>query len=157
MTSPTPEEFEKIKTEAESYYRTIDSAHSPYFGGPVSFNAKGLDHLKFKEWDKARSVDDQCRRLRLINLAPEVMKLSRTVQGISYVEKFERRKTNSRWEKIMIQATYFEFIAVLKNVRVRVIIKQLTGGQPYFWSIMPFWREGANGRRKMSYGNPETD
>lgn len=52
---------------------------------------------------------------------------------------------------------FYEFIAVLDKVRVRVIIKQVANGPKYFWSIIPFWKNGQNGRRKLHYGSPEED
>jgi hypothetical protein len=54
--------------------------------------------------------------------------------------------------------TYYEFIAVLKRNRVRIIVKQVENGQKYFWSIVPFW--GMNEEtmtRILHNGMPEED
>lgn len=88
--------FEKIKEEAERFYYLIKEIRCPYFKEAIKFNVKGLGHLKFKEWNKARIIEDQYRRFKLINLAPEVIKLSHTLQGFTGVNKLERRKINSR-------------------------------------------------------------
>jgi len=48
-------EFEKIRDQAEEFYKTIGQIYCPYFGAPVAFNAKGLRHLKFKSDQQARS------------------------------------------------------------------------------------------------------
>ncbi|HXK37051.1 MAG TPA: hypothetical protein VJ553_05725 [Candidatus Paceibacterota bacterium] len=157
MATPSFEQFAEIKAEAETFYAGIGAVYSPYLKKSVAFNAKGLDHLKLKEWNKARSIDDQCRRLRIIQYAPLIVQASHTVQGLSYVDRFERRQTNSRWERVMMRIVYYEFIAVLQNIRIRCIVKELPGGQPFFWSIMPYWRTDGNGRRRFTYGNPEID
>jgi hypothetical protein len=36
--------------------------------------------------------------------------------------------------------TYYEFVAVVDKVRIKVIVKELTGGERFFWSIIPFWK-----------------
>ena len=44
----TSEEFEKLKQTVETLYKSIiDGVSCPYFGEKISFNAKGLEHLKF--------------------------------------------------------------------------------------------------------------
>ena len=86
------------------------------------------------------------------------MKLSKTVQGIWHTKRFEIQKTHRRWEKVLKDVSFYEFIAVLENVRVKVIVKEVFGGEKHFWSIIPFWRiDKENSRRILFSGNPETD
>ena len=131
--------FIKIRDEAENFYKTIGFVYCPYFGEKIAFNAKGLKHLKFKSDRQARPYTEQYPRLKLLHLAPEVLKKSHTVQGIWKVKRFEAQKTNKRWEHVLKDVTYYEFIAVLKNVRVKVIVKEVWGGEKHFWSVIPFW------------------
>jgi hypothetical protein len=152
------EKFNRARKEAEEYYESIGSVWCPYFEEDVHFNVKGLRHLKFKDWGKPRGKQDQYVRFKLIHLAPEVVRLSRTVQGILKTRGFERQKTNSRWENILKEVAYYEFIAVVQNVRVRVIVKEVVGGAKLFWSIIPFWRKHPNGNRRLLHtGKPEID
>ena len=153
----TNEQFQKTKNKSEELYKSLKEVTCPYFKEKVTFNAKGLEHLKFKKKNHARSHNDQYIRLRLLYLAPEVLKLSRTVQGISERKVFELNRSNNRNEHILVNATYYEFIAVLNNIRVRVVVKQIDTGPKYFWSIIPHWKISNNGNRKMNYGNPEED
>jgi len=130
----------------------------PYLNEKIAFNAKGIRHLKFKSDQVARPPMEQYVRLRLIFLAPEVLKLSRTVQGISEIKKLESQKINSRWEKQMEKVIYYEFIAVLEGVRVKVIVKHIEGGEKHFWSIIPFWKlDKIHNKRILHSGNPEAD
>jgi hypothetical protein len=41
---------------------------------------------------------------------------------------------------------------------VRVIIKEVKGGQKYFWSIIPFWKVNKQQKKRVLIsGNPECD
>ncbi len=151
-------DFQRVRKDAESFYATIKSVRCPYFGEEISFNAKGMRHLKFKSDKRARSHKDQYSRLKLIRYAPEVLKLSKTVQGIWSVRRFEKQKINSRWDRVMKDVIYYEFIAVLDSVRVKVIVKEVAGGEKHFWSIIPFWGiDKSTYRRILHSGDPEHD
>lgn len=134
------EKFKKIKDEAEIFYKKIGKVHCPYLKDDVYFNSKGLEHLKFKERNKARSSQDQYVRLRLIKLAPEIIRSSHTLQEFYETKRFEQQNINSRWENRMIAVTYYGFIAIINNARIKIIIKEVFGGNKFFWSLIPFWR-----------------
>lgn len=152
------EDFEKVKEEAEKFYATIGEVYCPYFDGKIAFNAKGLRHLKFKSNEQARSSQDQYARLKLIHFAPESLRQSKLVQGIWRTRLFEAQKTSGQWKHIMKDVVFFEFIAVIKNVRIKVIVKEVLGGEKYFWSVIPFWGiDKENQKRILHSGNPEDD
>lgn len=151
-------DFEKVKLEAEKFYDLLELVKCPYFNEEIVFNAKGLRHLKFKSDQKARSHKDQYSRLKLLYLVPEILKKSHTVQGIWKIKKFEEQKTNSRWERILKDVIYYEFIAVLENIRIKVIVKEILGGEKHFWSVIPFWGiDKNNSKRILHSSNPEYD
>ena len=152
------EKFESLKESTELLYKSIGEVQCPYFGEKISFNAQGLEHIKFRGRNRARNREDQYVRLRYLKLAPEVVKRSHTIQGISSMRKIERQRTNSRWELVMCQVDYYEFIAVLEEVRMRIIIKSVNGSSKYFWSIIPFWRIDKDTKKRLLHnGNPEED
>ena len=45
----TEQQFNEIKQKGENFYKTIDQVYCPYFKEKISFNAQGLEHLKFKQ------------------------------------------------------------------------------------------------------------
>jgi len=153
------EKFDKAKKEAENLYKSIGEVYCPYFKEKISFNAKGLEHIKFINRGQSRSHQDQYIRFRLILLAPQIIQNSHTLQGISKRNSFEFMNANSRWKTIMKSATYYEFVAVINGYRVRVILKEVEGGDgKYFWSIIPFWKmDKITGKRIMCSGKPELD
>lgn len=142
---------------AEDLYRNLSDVYCPYFKEKVTFNAKGLEHLKFKKKNHARSQSDQYIRFKILKYASEVIKQTRTIQGISEEKIFELNRNNHKNESVLVDAMFYEFIAVLDKVRVRVIIKQVNNGPKYFWSIIPFWKNSHNEKRILHYGSPEED
>src|SRR3989344_417689 len=124
------------------------------------FNFKdSIDFEAVREKDEvARPREDQYSRLKLVHLAPEVLKLSKTVQGIWNTQCFETQKTNSRWKRSLKNVTFYEFMAVLNNVRVKVIVKEVLGGEKHFWSVIPFWGiDKDKSKRVLHSGDPEND
>ena len=152
------EEFEKVKSNGESFYKSIGEIYCPYFKEKIAFNAQGLEHLKYKYRGKSRLEQDQYMRFKLINLAPEVLKISSSLQGIWETQKFEYIKMHSRLDKILKNVTYYEFTAIIKRNRVKIIIKQVENGKRIFWSIIPFWGMNRETMTRIFHdGNPEED
>jgi hypothetical protein len=54
---------------------------------------------------------------------------------------------------------YYGFIAILEKVRIKVIIKEVEGGNKFFWSIIPFWKvrkENNQTQKILHKGDPES-
>ncbi len=154
----TEQQLKDAKDRGEELYKSLDEVYRQYFKEKISFGAQGLEHLKFKRREKARLDKDQYMRFKLLHLAPGILKLSHTIQGILETNKFERVRLHSRTETILKPVTYYEFIAVMKRNRVRIIIKQIDGGQKFFWSIVPFWGMNTETMNRILHeGVPEED
>jgi hypothetical protein len=153
----TNTEFMEVQRRAEEQYRSLGMIRCPYFQDNVHFNARGFEHLRRKSWNRGRERRDQFMRLKHLARAPEIIRLSRTVQGIEQTHEWERRHKHGQWEKILVAVTYFEFVAVIEEKRFKVIVKQLPSGQRIFWSLIPFWRQNEQGRRILHDGDPAQD
>ena len=151
--------FEKIKTSAEEYYKAVDSVFCPYLNETVAFNAKGIKHIKFKAEGRARSRSDQFMRLKHIRFAQRILEKSRTLQEYKETKVFEEVKTNKRKERVLQEATYYGFTAIINDSgslkRLKIIVKQVGNGDKYFWSIIPFWT--SNKSLKVHSGDLEED
>jgi len=134
------EQFQKIKQEAEDFYTTVNSIFCPYFNLKVNFNAKGLDHIKMKAWNKTRLASDQYLRFKFLKLVPGVLKVAGTLQEFHETKNFERIKGTGKWQSIMKPVEYYGFVAIINKVKIKIIVKKVEGGQPHFWSIIPFWK-----------------
>ncbi len=50
-------------------------------------------------------------------------------------------KRNSRRERILVPVKYYGFVAIIKfKVKIKIIVKEIESGQPFFWSVIPFWK-----------------
>ena len=143
----------KSKKEAEDFYKTIGEIKCPYFKEKIAFNTKGLKHLKFKSNQRARTKTDQYSRLKLLHLVPQVLEKSHTLQGIWQTKKFEEQKTNGEWKYVMKDITYYEFVAVLNNIRLKIIIKKVVDGKKHFLSVIPFWGIDKKTGKRILHGN----
>lgn len=152
--------LEHAKNSAEKYYKEIGEVYCPYFREKIIFNAHGLEHLKFKGRNKARSNTDQYMRLKLLKLAPSIIQKSHTLQEQYECKRFERLKIGSKWETMMVEVTYYAFIAIVNGARMKVVVKQIGDRSKFFWSLVPFWRTNQknSGIKKVFHsGNLEED
>ena len=154
-----PDDFNKIKETSEQLYSTLGEVWCPFLKQKIIFNAKGKEHIKFKNKHRARLVYDQYIRFKLLKFAPFVIQDSNTLQGINETKIFELNRSNQRNEYILADVTYYEFIAVIeRRIRIKIIIKQINNTQPYFWSIIPFWKQIKKyNKRKLYEGDSETE
>jgi hypothetical protein len=154
----TDEQFDTVKQSAEELYKILGEVYCPYLKEKVSFNAQGLEHLSFKKRNVMRPIRDQFMRFKLFHFAPQILTLSHTLQGVSRRMNFEWMRINSRNECVLKPVLYYEFIAVLEEKRMRIVVKQIEASQKLFWSIIPFWTRGKlMDTRTLSYGDPELD
>ena len=153
----TDQEFAETLRETQEIYRTLGQIRCPYFQDSIHFNSQGLEHLRRKSWNRGRDRRDQFMRLKHLARAPEILRLSRTVQGIEETHEWQRRHKHGQWEKVLVPVTYYEFMAVLEGRRFKVIVKQAPGGERIFWSLIPFWRQSEQGRRVLHDGDPALD
>lgn len=157
-----PEElFIKTKQFAEEIYNSTNEVFCPYLKENIRFNASGLEHIKFSSHDKARVRFEQYTRLKLFYLVPEILKKSHTVQGVYDGQEWERERRHGKWQKILKDVKYYEFVAVIGRARIKIIVRKLgEKGSHTFWSIIPFWKMvEINGkpRRVLHDGNLQED
>lgn len=154
----TDEQFKEVKEKGEEFYKSLGEVYCPYFKEKIAFNAQGLEHLRYKHRGKSRLEQDQYMRFKLVYLAPEVIKISSSLQGIWETKKFEHIKVHSRLDKIFKNVTFYEFIAIIKRNRIKIIVKQVESGKKFFWSIIPFWGMNKETMTRVFHdGNPDED
>ena len=137
--------FARIKSKAEEEYGKVESVHCPYFDEAVKFNAKGLDHIKFKGWGKSRNKKDLYARLKFLPLVPRILKTTTTLQGFLMTETLVRKKNFGSWGDVFNRVYFYEFIYVHKEkMRLKVIVRKDGDGEHYFYSVIPFWKMNAD-------------
>lgn len=158
-----PIKLERAKTDAKIVYASRSKISCPYLHEQVHFNNEGFEHLLTRTWNRGRSSVEQYTRLRLLPKAIEVIEKSHLIQEYKQSQTIIRINSNSSWSKRLKQVIYYVFVAVYpqSGLRIKVIVKQIEGGKPFFWSVYPSWRvekDGAGNDRKIFYsGNLEED
>lgn len=151
--------FEKVRIKAEEIYKSIGKVFCPFLKDSVSFNAKGLEHLKFKSKRKTRDRADAYIRLKNIHMAPKILQTSHTLQELKKANVMVEVKTNTREEVIMKPVIYYGFVAIIQDgdmkKRMKVVVKEIQDGEKHFWSIIPAWRN--NKELRLFTGDPEED
>lgn len=135
----TYQDFQEIKEKGEKFYKSVNDVYCPYFKEKISFGASGLEHLSFKDRGVVRAMQDQYMRFKLIHLAPEIIRLSHTLQGTRETKCFERIRMHNRTDTVLKLVTYYEFIAIIKRNRIKIVVKQIENGNKFFLSIVPSW------------------
>lgn len=136
-------DHDALRTSAEKMYKNIGSVYCPYFKADVTFGAEGFEHLLFKTRRHPRDDLDRVMRLKFLHYAPEIVKITRTLQGVREGMSFERIRRSKRNETVLVRVTYYEFIAIFSGRRFKVVIKQIENGQRFFWSFMPLFGFGS--------------
>ena len=152
--------FEQVRKTAEGNYKSIGKVKCPYLDDDVHFNAEGFEHILYKKWDTPRSKQEQYTRLKLLPLAVKVISQSHTLQEYNENKTFIRVQSNSKWNKELKLLRYYIFMAIINNVLVKVVVREIEGRNKNFYSIIPKWRtEVKTGERKriLYTGNPEED
>ena len=149
------EKFNKLRQQAEKDYEAIGKIKCPYLKDDIHFNSVGFQHLLFKSWNRTRSEVEQYNRLKLLPLAIEVISKSNTLQEYDERKEFVRQKTNSRWCKTLKLVRYYAFVAVIrdKEIRIKIIVKEIEGGAKIFYSLYPLFRvvKDSFGRNKKVF------
>ncbi len=109
-------------------YKAVGSVYCPFFENDIPFNAKALNHIFFKGSRSERLFEDCQTRMRLFKRAVKLLKNVSTVSG--YFCDTRHPKT----------VEYWEFIGVMDNRRIAVVVRKEGNGNPHFWSVIPKWK-----------------
>lgn len=132
--------YKKIRENAHNFYRKIGAIRCPALKNDlVHFTAEGFNHLIYKKKRRERNKSDQVTKFKLLPQAKTIIEISTTCQeydeGLIGVEK-------KKFKKIVHETTtvrYWGLVAIIKNFRVKVIVRQIGNGQKHFWSVIPAW------------------
>ncbi|MEK7095228.1 MAG: hypothetical protein AAB917_01045 [Patescibacteria group bacterium] len=125
----------------EKIYKDIGKVYCPYFKDYINFTRVGFEHLNFKNKYRARPAKDRNMRFKLLPLAVQILSLSHTLQNISSRNRFEERTVNNRRETALMLVIYYEFIAIISQKRMKIIIKQIESRDKIFLSVIPFFKQ----------------
>lgn len=114
-------EYTQVKVEYESFKKV----YCPFVKEEISFNSKGFRHLLYKNGQRKRSEIEVAERFNFIKNAKDILSVTTTLQ-----EKEIRD----------ICITFYAFIAIIKEVKLKVVIKKEGDkGSWYFYSVIPHY------------------
>jgi len=134
------EPLKNIRESAEKGYKDMKEIHCPYFKEKVTFTSEGFNHIRYRKSRNERHYSVQKMRYKLLPLASEVLRNSKTLQEHEIQKNFIEVKRNKKREKIMKEVHFYGFIAIVKDWKVKVIVRQVGEGKKHFWSIIPNWK-----------------
>lgn len=131
-----------LKEKAKEKYSQIGEVSCPAFPDEtIVFNAKGFNHIFYKGARSGRRKDSIAVRVRLLDRAAELLEISTIFQeedSYKGVHKGKRKKYH-----------FWAFEGVIRNRRIKVIIRQVGEGKKHFWSVIPSWRKSRFGIRNI--------
>ncbi len=135
-----PKDYQVARKEAEELYATFGKVHCPALGNePVHFTSEGFNHLVYKTAQKPRDEKVQIMKFELLGRTKFIIEASTTFQ--EYEESFEymARDKHGQMVKENFLVRCWGFVAVIKNFRVKVVVRQVGNGNKHFYSVIPAW------------------
>jgi len=141
-----------LREKAKNFYHTVKAVYCPYFGEDVIFRSDGLKHIQYRGKHK-RHVNVQKMRYKLLHFAPRLIKKTNTLQEYERKKLFVEVKMNKRKVKQFKEVRFFDFIAIIDDWKIKVIVRQIGNGKKHFWSIIPNWKTRKSKDGKKIYQN----
>ncbi len=113
--------------EIKNKYQKLGKVFCPYLKRDISFNAKGFRHLMYKNHIRKRSEQEVEERASYFQSAKDVLSVTTTLQ-----EKEMHPET-----ELLKESVLFGFIAILENIKLKIIVKKDGEGGWYFFSVIP--------------------
>lgn len=131
--------YDKIREEAATLYRTFGTAECPALGRPVQFTAEGFNHLVYHAPGKMRDKRAQILRFDMLERAKFVLETSTTYQ--EYDEEMIYKKVNRRgaWVPMNVVIRAWGLVAIVRKFRIKVVVTQEGNGTTHFLSVAPAW------------------
>jgi predicted ester cyclase len=132
-------DYEKIRDEAASLYRTFRAVEIPALGQRVQFTSEGFNHLVYNAPGKMRDKRAQILRFDMLERAKFVLETATTYQ--EYDEEMIYKKVNRRgtWVPMNVVIRSWGLVAIVRKFRIKVVITQEGNGAVRFLSVAPAW------------------
>jgi hypothetical protein len=122
------ENTQSLKNLINTYkvkYKALPKTFCPYLKQEVEFTMSGFRHLIWKKGSIFRERSDINERFKALDYLPEIISKSGTLQ---------------EYEKL--DDEYFCFIAIIHDIKYKVIILKTHDNRYKFVSIFPRWKTG---------------
>ena len=153
--------YDKIRQDAENFYKKIGKVLCPVFNELIYFNAEGFNHLVYKSSHSERDKNVQIAKFKMLARAKELVAKTTTYQEYDEsIKEFEVKKFKKKIRESK-RVRYWGIIAIMNGWKIKVIIRQIgDNGLKHFWSIIPNWTTNQYRDIKLfssMKGNPDED
>jgi hypothetical protein len=129
--------YQSKKEAAHRIYSAQPLIHSPFFNEDIVLSPEGFQHLSLSAHG-GRTKEEQIRRFILLPLGLHVLKTTTTLQA--YWKRLAAVGTpgSSRGLKGTKMVQWWAFVALFlkQDIKVRVVVRKIGGGELHFWSVM---------------------
>ena len=132
-----------LKNQTYKKYKHIKPVYCPYLKQQVVFTGRGFWHMIYTGRNRKRETRSQVLRFQLLPFAVKILSVTSTLQEI---------EANSKR-----RVTYYGFIAIIDNWKIKVIVKKNGTGHPFFWSVIPNWVTNKKRDKRLFKGDMEKD
>ena len=129
-----------VRLQALKLYQGFKSVHCPFLKSEVVFTSEGFNHIRYKKPRKERHPEVQKMRYTILKFAKQIIEKSHTLQEHYEYPDFVEVKINKRKDKVLKQSHVWGFIAILKGMKIKVLVQQIGNGKLHFLSVIPNWR-----------------
>jgi hypothetical protein len=153
-------DYTKAREDTLRYYHTVGRLFCPAFHADVFFTSEGFNHLVYKSGRIERLKESQMMKFRLLPRAVDLVKLTTTYQEYDeHLQEFEVKRFKKRVRESKL-VRYWGLIAIIRDFKIKVIVRQVGDGHKHFWSIIPNWTTSQHRDIKLisqMKGDPEDD
>ena len=136
------DQYISLRKSAFDFYNQREYIRCPALNNEmVHFTSEGFNHLIYKGDRSERDKDVQMMKFKMLPKATEIIGLSATHQEYDESTKNIKRK---KYKKIVFEPAtvrYWGLVAIIRDMRIKVIIRQIGNGQKHFWSVIPAWQK----------------
>ncbi len=105
----------------------------------VYFPAESFNHLVYKRDRSERDKGSQILRFKMLSAAVQLLKFTNTYQEYEETLKEVEVKRHKKRVKESKVVKYWGLIAIMKDKKLKVIIRQVGEGNKHFLSVIPNW------------------
>lgn len=132
--------YDKAREDAANFYKSIGRMRCPALNNEyIHFTSEGFNHLIYKNKRRERDRSVQIMKFKLLSKVKILVGTSSTYQEYDEGLKEVRVKTKKKIVNVTRVVKYWGFVAIIKDYRIKVVIRQLGDGQKHFWSVIPAW------------------
>lgn len=131
--------IDRIRAKAKAKYDALGIVRCPALSGKVHFTSEGFNHLRYAG-KRERPINVQVMKLSLVGYINEILSITTTIQEHDERRELIHKKRYKKLSKEWSTIRYWGFVAIIRDKRIKVVVRQIDDGAFHFWSVIPAWK-----------------